>query len=367
MQRAYCARSSRLLPKLALTITAGLITTVAAYKAAAVDVFTDPVGFYQLQLLTNSDTYSSIPFSQIPQFRGALASAPGSGAQLAIAGSPGWAPGQWATVTANGYYPNYAFVVSGSQAGASFTITNNDASNLYVVLNPENASAMSAGDKIQIIPFWTLGTAFPASSVVASTLISQKTIILFPDMTTVGQNLAPTPSYYFLNNAWRKNGAPSASNYNDAVILPDQYVIVRQNNNATTTTNITLGAVNVNNAHTAIFANAPSGSLVKQDNALAVTRPAVQTLDQTGLSNIVLASTLITTKDLILTFDNSAQAKNKAASASYFFFNNHWRKSGAPNTVDFGPTNIFNPGDGFIFRAYTNTVTQRIWSNQPNY
>src|SRR5262249_30029214 len=150
----------------------------------------------------------------------------------------------------------------------------------------------------------------------------------------VGIDLASSATYYFFNNAWRKFGQPNGSNFNDVVILPDQYVIGRQNNNADTSTMIAPGLVLTNKTRSPGYANAASGSLVKQDNYLTVYRPAVQSLDDSGLSNVMVASTIAIQKDQILVFDNTAQAKNKSASATYYFFNNAWRKFGQPNTLN---------------------------------
>lgn len=373
MQRAYAPRGLRFLPKLAIIITVGMITAVASYQAAAVDVFTDPVGFYQLPMQTNSDTFVSMPFSQIPAARGAVGSVALPNV-ITVSGSPGYSIGQWSTPSTPGnFMPFYVYMVSGASAGATYTITNNDASTLRVITSPtglESLGSVAPGDLFQIIPFWTLGTAFPSSCVVASTVLppKQNTQVLFPDLTTANKNLTPSAFYYFFNNAWRKLNVANTSNFNDVVILPDQYVIVRQNNNATTT-NVTLGQVTLANAHIGIDSNPSGGSLVQWDNALCIARPSTYTLDQSGLSGIVAASTTLppVIKDQVLVFDNALQAKNKTQLATYYFLNNHWRKLNVANTIDFGPSNVFNPGDGIIFRAFTNSATVRIWNNLPNY
>src|ERR1044071_6190168 len=89
---------------------------------ASADVFTEPVGFYKVNQLTNSDTYVSVPFTQIPAARGAITSA--SGTAITAAGSPGWSVGQWATPTSpNNYYPYYVQVGpgAGTKEGAIYT------------------------------------------------------------------------------------------------------------------------------------------------------------------------------------------------------------------------------------------------------
>jgi uncharacterized protein (TIGR02597 family) len=336
----------------------------------AVDVYTDPVGFYKINLLTNSDTYISVPFTQIPQFQGKVTSI--SGSTINVAGTPAWASNQWATPTPNGYYPYYVSFVSGAKEGALYTITNNGAASLSVVLSPESLSGVIADDKIRIIPFWTLNTVFPGGTGVVATTsaLSHKTEILFPNIAGTGINLSPTATYFFLGGAWRRS-IPSAnvnSNFNDVVILPDQYVVARQNNNANTSTNVMMGQVVLAKTRAPLYANLPGGP--RQDNFLAIYRPAVQTLNQSGLSNVIKVTTsTLNHNDELLVFDNATQARNKSPSATYFYYSNGWRRSvpSAPASVDFGETNVFLPGSGFIVRRQTNTTTTVIWSNPPNY
>src|SRR5437867_360398 len=180
-------QASRLWAVVAFTAIAATIPI-----ASAVDVFTEPVGFFKVDLLTNSDTYTSVPFTQIPQFRGVVNSVAGN--VITVNGSPGWTANQWATPTANGYYPYFAILTSGAKEGQYYTITANTANTLSVVLSPEDLSGVGASDLVRIIPFWTLGTVFPGGTGVvasASTLV-RKTEILFPNIAGVGVNLTPS-------------------------------------------------------------------------------------------------------------------------------------------------------------------------------
>src|SRR6478672_5238902 len=68
--------------------------------------------------------------------------------------------------------------------------------------------------------------------------------------------------------------------------------------------------------------------------------------------------------DELLTFDNSAAAKNKSASAIYYFWNGGWRQVGAGST-DVSSSNVFVPGLGFIIRKNTNS-SSAIWTNTPH-
>jgi uncharacterized protein (TIGR02597 family) len=342
-----------------------------ATSHAQTNVYTDPVGFYKVDLLTNSDTYVSVPFTRMPEYQGLIAGV--SGSTISISNSPGWSAGQWSTANANGYFPYYAKIQTGTKEGAYYTVTNNGADTLDVVLAPEDLSSVAAGNQIRIIPFWTLNTVFPGGTgVVASvsaTISGRRTQILFPDLTTDGINLSASATFYYFNNAWRKQGVPATSNLNETVILPDQYVIGRQQNNADTTTMVAPGQVVLSKVRIPLYAN-PVATTTNQDNAVAIYRPSVQTLNESQLTNAFVASTTATLagrRDQLLTIDNSVQGINKSASATYYYFNNGWRKQGVPATVDFGPSNIFNPATGVIVRKVTNDTTTAIWVNPANY
>jgi len=108
------------------------------------NIYTDAVGLRQVSLLTNSDTFVSVPFTRVPQFRGLVASVAGS--LITVSNTAGWAANQWATPSSpNGYYPYYVVLATGAKAGALYTITNSSASTLDVVLAPEDLSGVVAG------------------------------------------------------------------------------------------------------------------------------------------------------------------------------------------------------------------------------
>ena len=359
------------LRKLTLTLTLGALATLATQVTTA-DVYTEPVGFYKVTATNNSDTITSLAFLRVPEYQGLVASA--SGSTLSISNSPGWTAGQWATPNINAYFPYFVQIRSGSLQGAYYTITNNGSASLDVILNPETLSGVAAGDTIRIVPFWTLNTVFPGGTgIVASTTATaagRRSQVLMPDQVTDGINLSASAIYFYFNNAWRRAGSPATSNFNDVVILPDQSFTLRQATNATDTTlYMAPGLVNSNLSRTPLYAN-PVASGLQQDNAVAIYRPSVQTLNESGLTNGFVASISAAAagrRDQLLTFDNAVQAQNKSANAIYFFFNNGWRKVGSPATVDFGPTNVFTPGAGVIVRKATNDTATTIWVNSPNY
>jgi uncharacterized protein (TIGR02597 family) len=153
-------------------------------------------------------------------------------------------------------------------------------------------------------------------------------------------------------------------------ILPDQYFTARQAAGVPTTTNVAPGQVVLSKIRIPLYmiVTNVSGS-PQQDNYVAIYRPAPQTLIQSGLTNAFVKSTLASApKDQVLTYDNTVQGKNKSTSASYFYYKNAWRLSGADTKVDYGNTTVFTPGMGVIIRKASNTVsTVTNWVNQANY
>ena len=181
-----------------------------------------------------------------------------------------------------------------------------------------------------------------------------------------GINLGYSSTYFFFNSAWRKVGANVNSNYNDTVFLPDQYVVIRQNNGADTTQVTAMGQVALSRIRIPLYSNSFGGP--KQDNFVGLVRPSNYSLDQSGLTNAFTATTSLGSRnDELLVFDNSVQQKNKGPSATYFYYNNGWRKVGASVSVNFGASNVFQAASGAIVRKQTNSVLTSVWANDPNY
>lgn len=111
----------------------------------------------------------------------------------------------------------------------------------------------------------------------------------------------------------------------------------------------------------------------KQDNPIALSRPAAVSLNESGLfqSGAFLASPFPGTRtDLLLIFDNALALKNKAASYGYYYYywNGAWRRTDRPFSEDRGTDLAFTLGLGVIIRKETNaTATTAIWLNAPNY
>ena len=253
--------------------------------------------------------------------------------------------------------------------GSYYTVTDNGSNTLSVTLNGDSLASVAANTSVSLIPYWTLGTAFPSTdagtSYIASTSTkSRATQILMPDLTGVGVNLAASSIYFYYNSAWRLFGGDYTVSYNDAVLPPLTYFTVR--NTTAATTFIPTGGVYMNR----ITVPLDTQAMASQDNAVTLARPTATTLNDLGLvsSGAFAASTSTKNRaDQLLVYDNTTAAVNKAASAIYYYYNGAWRLFGGDTTIDYGLTSI-GYGAGFTIRKAANgTGATSFWQNTRNY
>jgi uncharacterized protein (TIGR02597 family) len=329
-----------------------LLAALAALPLAtlAQSVSTDPIGFVTLTTLSNSDTIFSTPLARPEAFRGSVSTL--SPTTITAAGTPGWTASAFvyaAGTQSNTYYLRFR---TGAKAGSYYTVTANTTDTVTIDLAGDLLTGVASGDEFALIPYWTLGTVFPSSTVgtafEASSAFVRNTQIFFPNQSGIGTNLASDSSYYFLNSAWRQAGQPSSISYNDKVLPPDSYVTVR--NKSFTGKVAVMGGVVTAAQSTPINFYAASA----QDNFVALAYPVDTTLNNLGISSTFVPSTAFSRKDQVLVFDNAAAAINKSPSAIYFFMNGAWRKAGQSSSLDFG-SDVIKAGSGFIVRKAVNS------------
>jgi uncharacterized protein (TIGR02597 family) len=280
---------------------------------------------------------------------------------VTVAGSITWTPGQFvyaAGVQSNTYYARFD---SGALEGAFYNVLSNNQNTLTLDASPDALSAITTNDIVTIIPYWSLGSAFPNGSgiLVSPTPGNRYTEILFPDQTGTGINLSAVTVYYFYGGFWKVLG--QSGNHNDDIIPLNSSFVVRQNV-ATNSTMTAAGSVVV----TKLVVGLRVGPTTGQDNAVGLTRTSTVTLNNAGLisSGAFLSSPLPGNRtDELLTFDNTEVVKNRSSSAVYYYWNNAWRRVGA-GTNDVGNDPVLMPATGFIIRKSTN-ATGVIWTNAP--
>jgi uncharacterized protein (TIGR02597 family) len=334
-----------------LALIGTLSLTLSFDRAQAVTGITSPVGFVSLTTLSNSDTIFSTPLAQPAVYQGSVSTL--SSTTVTAGGTPGWTTNGFVYVAGTQSNTYYLRFLTGAQAGSYYTVTANTANTLTLNLAGGLLTGAAPGDQFAVIPYWTLGTVFPASAAgtafKASTLFIRNTQIFFPNQTSEGINFAAAAIYYYTNSAWQQAGSPSGTSANDTVLPPDSYVTIR--NPAGFTGSITvMGEVVTTPQSTPLNSYATTA----QDNAVAITYPVNLTLNNLGLAAAFVPSSIFVTNDQLLTYDNTVTGINKSASAIYYYMNGAWRESGQNSSTDFG-TNPIQIGSGFIVRKAINS------------
>jgi uncharacterized protein (TIGR02597 family) len=70
--------------------------------------------------------------------------------------------------------------------------------------------------------------------------------------------------------------------------------------------------------------------------------------------------------DELLYFDNAVAARNKSATAVYYYWNGGWRQVGV-GTNDVGTNAVFGAGNAAVIRKATNNASSVLWTNTPNW
>lgn len=365
MRRRFLGGFQHRLQRAAVVLSALTIPCALPRQTSAVDAFSDAVGYHRVTALGNSDTLISLPYARRPAFVGRVATVAAN--VLTVEGTPNWTAGQFVYAAGSQTDTFFLFVASGQREGLSLTITNNTSNALHLNLDITDLANVVAGDRVSVVPYWTLNTAFPNGSGVhaSPTPGNRDTEVLIPNLDSLGINLSASHVYYFWDGHWRQVGEGSTIK-DDDVLSPDSYLIVRHN-----ISNNTLvqprGFVPLKKVQVPLYAE----TTMKQDNSVALPRPSVYTLDASGLiaSGVFGASpTPGARTDLLLTFDNSVAAKNKSSQFVYYYWSGAWRRADRPFSENRGSDTVFHPTAGVIVRKDTNAVTNTFfWVNNPNY
>ncbi|PYL02443.1 MAG: hypothetical protein DME32_06455 [Verrucomicrobia bacterium] len=354
-------------------LTAALIISLCCINptAAQVTVATAPVGFTTTSLLGNSDTYASIPFTRSPEFVGGISSAATTGATgiITVAGNP-WTANQFVY---GGTQNNHYYVLigpisgTGTKEGRTYLIIGNGTGTLIVDTSNDdsrNLNTIPANTQVQVIPYWTPATIFPASDAgVSFTPTSSpptyQTLLRFPNYSAPGINQPYAAEYYFNSGAWRlvSDGFNNPPDHGGDPLLPDGYFVVRNTNGAPTLPLRALGSVLMKKTTVSLFA-AQAG---KQDNPVTMIRPVGVSLDATGLAPI---DNSFVQNDQLLLFNNARRQLNKHPYRIYTY-NDGWRLSTDP-IGDHGK-DVIPAGSAMIVRKAAAPNGPIFWTNSPTY
>jgi uncharacterized protein (TIGR02597 family) len=322
--------------KLFLTISSALVAASLSFTLHAQSVTTDPVGYVTVDLLSGSDTFVSVPFSQNFEFVGSVGSVSninGDLATISVSSSPNWSANEFSDF----YFVRFR---DGALEGQYFTVTSNTASELTIDFIGQDPNAIVNGDSFDIQPYWTLSTLFPPESTdltasLGTLSFQRRSQVLYPDLTGSGINRSSSDVFFFTNDGWfaSRSGFPSAD---DVIIFPDTFIVIRQPSLLDDSSLTLSGTVDSFPKSSFVHSNSSSG----QDNFYSLNKPVTYTLAESNLSdNLVssLGNLSFQRRDVILVFDNSARSTNKSASRVFFHVDGDWRESvsGFPSANDF--------------------------------
>ena len=280
------------------------ILLLATASLSAVE--TDPVGYVTTVTPSGDDALIGLPLTQTIAFTGVTASADGSEATVT------------STLILDAYNnTHYALATSGANAGQWSEIVDTKVNSI------ETAEVLLvATDTFEIIPFWTLATAFPDGAGVGASAdaFNPSTTVSVNDLNAVGTNLSPATTYFYYAGpspvaGWYQTGTFAVSN--GLVLSPETYVTVRNNSGSSLETIVT-GAVPMNVTGTTVLGIISAA----QDNQLVNPYPADLTLSTSGLVDVVAsAADPFNPLDTVSIYDiENTSGQNISAAKTYFYY-----------------------------------------------
>ena len=311
-----------------------------ASSGFAASVATNPVGYVTTSTPSGDDALIGLPLVQSVDFTGSADSV--DGAEVTVA----------ATLVADAYTnTHYALATSGANAGqwSEVVATSVDSITTAEVL-------LAATDAFDVVPFWTLATAFPDGEGIGDTVdaFNPSTTVSVNDLNAAGTDLSPATTYFYFPGptpvvaGWYQTGSFALSN--DVRLSPETFLTIRNNSVSTLDTVIT-GVVPTDVVGTTVI-----GVLgAAQDNQLVNPYPADITLATSGLIDVVAPTVdAFNPLDTVSIYDiENTSGQDISAAATYFYFPGPTPvAAGWYQTGSFTPSNdvVIPAGGAFIVR-----------------
>jgi uncharacterized protein (TIGR02597 family) len=359
------------------------IAAIAFSLTASQAVETDPVGFVSVTASANTDSPIGLPLARASVLQTTVASVSSNVitvnstliASQFVYASP---------VQTNRYYLSVKSTLapSSSAKGKWFEVLSNGTSTLTV--DPGSTASvqsqgLTAGDSVELIPFWTLNTLFPnGQGITATTDIDfPQDLILQLPQTVAGVNLAASKSAIYSTDlvnltsvGWYDAG--TFDPVGDDIILPDTYLIFR-NKGAAQSLNI-VGSVPVATAKTtSIVRLSPTQ---RQDNFVVNPFPVAVSLPELELfeSGAFQATTDIDfPKDVLFVYQGTETGFNNQPSKAYIYSTDltnltvaGWYDAGTFDGPFTNLNKVVPAGGALIVRKTTGPTSEVSWSaNRP--
>ncbi len=344
-------------------ILTSLLTGWASSGIAQTTSSTPPIGFIRKDCPANSDTRVSIPLERQAVYIGPVQEA--SSNVITVQGSP-WTDDEFKFAAGTQDESYYVLVLSGANAGRNYDVTSNSSNTLTVDVGTDSLDSISIGDRIKLLPHWTLSAAFPSGSGVdpSTNVLQRRTELLVQDDKKVGINNSSVETFYYTQaSSWQGLNSGAA----DAAVLPPHKALVVRNSSLATSP-VFVGVVP--SATQTLVLRIPAGGQDKQqDNPVSLLRPVPVKLNDSGLDDTVFrpSSLPISRTDEILVFDDDAEAINKSSKFTYYKWAGKWRRLDRDANYDAGEEEIFTPGTGVIIRkSGTGAATEQVvyWTHE---
>lgn len=377
---ARCAGARSALP---LALTLACLTAIAVNPAPLSAELT--YGYVTQEVPAQSERVFGMPLDPAAVFTGGITAASqtdpeGNRGQISVAGSP-WTPDAFG----ESGQASYLRVLTGSEAGRWYPITDNSADELTLDTagDPDGSglSALADGDVIAVFPHHTLDGLLPEGGGLqasSSTAPPDGDLLLLDLNAGVsdGINVFPERAFFYYDGAsegpaiptgWYEIGA-SGGPHGSLPLPPDALFTVRTSANATRVA--VQGWVPTGpRAQSLRSATAPEAT----DNRLFNPFPVPLSLAQFGLDATLSAFTATDSPfapegDRLLIYPAEATGENLPPAESYFFYSGAgehfapgWKREGnLAQTVD--PADILlPPGASFVIRKSGATPADPAW------
>ncbi|MDF1789664.1 MAG: TIGR02597 family protein, partial [Verrucomicrobiales bacterium] len=211
-------------------ILTSLLTGWASSGIAQTTSSTPPIGFIRKDCPANSDTRVSIPLERQAVYIGPVQEA--SSNVITVQGSP-WTDDEFKFAAGTQDESYYVLVLSGANAGRNYDVTSNSSNTLTVDVGTDSLDSISIGDRIKLLPHWTLKSAFPNGSGVDASPngFQRRSELLVQDNTSSGINLASIDTFYY-SSTWKGISSLTVDAGNE--VLPPHRPLVIRNSDAAT-------------------------------------------------------------------------------------------------------------------------------------
>ena len=317
-----------------MKLTYSLILAAAScgLANAAATAYTVPVGYVTLNIPAQADTTIAPSLTQAPLLQAASTGIAGDVITVAATGA---ATNAFINVSPDTNSKTYVLVRSGALTGLRFPVTANDATTITVNAGASTlqAKGFASTDQISVIPYWTLGTLFPAGAGVGTSTFdifsANGGLVLFSEQSSVGTNRASSMVYFYWVGG-KTDGDPDTiypagwydnnnifNGLQDTVALDPSVMMNIRRVDASASTLTVTGTVPSTALATSILVANQSN-----EEYLGCPFPVDTTLAQSGLQSVLGSGIdVFDPTDLVYVYpDETPNLVNKGASKGYFYY-----------------------------------------------